>query len=211
MRRCWRRNGCWRCGGGCCPRRWRLVTLVADVENGGPDGTAVVQRIVPVNQPSPKQAAVFSSFTWSRPTCGPIPPCAASHFASRPDCDGTGQPLHQHFAQFAGADLAEALVRSRAPKIYVCNLAIQPGETDNYSVADHVNTILDHIPANFLDIVLANDNLTVPPDTGGGHTIFVKPVAPESVKMITADLVDEARPWRHDSIKLAQAILRALD
>ena len=108
------------------------------------------------------------------------------------------------------SDLAEALQHARAPKIYICNLAIQPGETDNYSVADHVDALLQHISTPFLDVVLANDNLAVPPETGGGQTIYVKPIAPKQVKMITADLVDESRPWRHDSSKLARAVLNLL-
>ncbi len=107
-------------------------------------------------------------------------------------------------------DLARALQHARAPKIYICNLAIQPGETDNYTVADHVDAILQHLPTNILDIVLANDNLSVPPQTGGGHTVYVEPVAPAEVRMITADLVDEKRPWRHDSDKVARAILKLL-
>ncbi|MCB8986592.1 MAG: YvcK family protein [Ardenticatenaceae bacterium] len=108
------------------------------------------------------------------------------------------------------ADLATALQHARAPKVYICNLAIQPGETDNYTVADHVKAILQHLPTNFLDIVLANDNLSVPPQTGGGHTLYVQPDAPDGVRMITADLVDEKRPWRHDSEKVARAVIDLL-
>ncbi len=107
-------------------------------------------------------------------------------------------------------DLAAALSHARAPKIYICNLAIQPGETDNYSVADHVDALLQHISTPFLDAVLANNNLTVPPDTGGGQTVYVAPVASPKVKMITADLVDASHPWRHDSAKLAQVIMNLL-
>jgi uncharacterized cofD-like protein len=107
-------------------------------------------------------------------------------------------------------DLAEALQYARAPKVYVCNLATQPGETDDYTVADHVEAIRQHLPNNFLDIVLANNNLSLPPQTGGGQTVYVKPVAPAEVMMVTADLVDEKRPWRHDSDKLARAVLNLL-
>ena len=107
-------------------------------------------------------------------------------------------------------DLAQALQRSRALKVYVCNLATQPGETDNYTVADHVNTILQHTPAHVLDVVLANDNLSIPPETGGGHTVYVQPVESAQVEMLTADLVDVAHPWRHDSVKLAAAIIGLL-
>jgi uncharacterized cofD-like protein len=107
-------------------------------------------------------------------------------------------------------DLAAALQHTRARKLYVCNLAIQPGETDNYSVADHVATILQHMPTGCLDMVLANSNLSIPPERGGGHTIFVQPDPPPDIPMIVADLVDEQRPWRHDSAKLAQAVINLL-
>lgn len=107
-------------------------------------------------------------------------------------------------------DLAEALLYARAPKIYICNLATQPGETDNYSVADHVATLFQHIPTGCLDMVVANDNLSIPPTQGGGNTIYVQLTPPDNLPMVTADLVDEARPWRHDGAKLAQAVMRLL-
>jgi len=107
-------------------------------------------------------------------------------------------------------DLAEALRHARAPKVYICNLATQPGETDNYTVADHVATLFEHIPTGCLDLVIANDNLSIPPDRGGGNTIYVQLTPPENLRMQTADLVDEARPWRHDGAKLAQVVMRLL-
>ncbi len=107
-------------------------------------------------------------------------------------------------------DLSEALRHTRAKKIYICNLATQPGETDNYSVADHVATLFQHIPTGCLDMVIANDNLSIPPDRGGGNTIYVQLTPPKELPMVTADLVDEARPWRHDGAKLAQVVMRLL-
>ena len=108
------------------------------------------------------------------------------------------------------ADLAQALQRTLAPKVYVCNLAVQPGETDNYTVADHYDVIADHVGAGCVDVVLANDNLTISPQTGGGQTVFVEPIMPDGANMVTADLVDEQRPWRHDSQKLGAAVMRFL-
>jgi uncharacterized cofD-like protein len=189
------------------PSTLELVTLVADVEVVGTDGTAVVQRIVGESA-IPKARGRIQELYLEPGNVKAYPPVLQAIFQADLIVIGPGSLYTSILPNLLVSDLAEALVYSQAPKIYVCNLAIQPGETDNYSVADHVDAILDYIPANFLDVVLANDNLSIPPDTGGGHTIFVEPVAPSSVKMITADLVDEARPWRHDSIKLAQAILR---
>jgi len=41
-------------------------------------------------------------------------------------------------------ELARAIARSQATKIYVCNVMTQPGETDSYTVADHIEAILEH-------------------------------------------------------------------
>ncbi|MBE9097736.1 gluconeogenesis factor YvcK family protein [Tychonema sp. LEGE 07203] len=38
-------------------------------------------------------------------------------------------------------EIAEAIARSEVPRIYVCNIMTQPGETDGYSVADHIRAI----------------------------------------------------------------------
>ncbi len=111
------------------------------------------------------------------------------------------------------SDIAQALRHTRAKRVYACNLATQPGETDNYDVADHVKAIQEHLTGDenrsqpCLDLVLANDNLSVPPGTGGGETEYVLPVPPEGIPMVLADLVDEEQPWRHDSMKLAQELL----
>lgn len=110
--------------------------------------------------------------------------------------------------------IGDALRTTRAPVVHVCNLATQPGETDNYSVADHVEALDLHCP-NAIDFVLANTNTEIPADRGGGHTVFVRPKwppeRPKDCRLIKLDLVDESRPWRHDSEKLASAILAILD
>jgi uncharacterized cofD-like protein len=108
--------------------------------------------------------------------------------------------------------ILSALERTRATKLFVCNLATQPGETDNYTVADHMVAISRHVSKDpskdvfLIDTVLANSNLTIPSDKGGGNTQFVRPEGTIAIPIVTFDLVDEERPWRHDSNKLASAI-----
>ena len=109
------------------------------------------------------------------------------------------------------SDLAEALLHCRAKVAYICNLATQPGETDDYTVADHVDALRKHVTGDFLDVVVANDNFSVPSDAGGGNTQFVPIGSIRGVRLLTRDLVDEARPWRHDSSKLARAVLALLE
>ncbi|MFW5804129.1 MAG: gluconeogenesis factor YvcK family protein [bacterium] len=57
-------------------------------------------------------------------------------------------------------EITEAISKSEARKIYICNIMTQPGETDNYTVSDHVQAILDHSKHKYLpDTVLVNDKL----------------------------------------------------
>lgn len=52
--------------------------------------------------------------------------------------------------------IVDAIQRSNAMKIYVCNVMTQPGETDGYAVTDHVNALLDHAKIG-LQYVLVNN------------------------------------------------------
>ncbi|WP_127498593.1 gluconeogenesis factor YvcK family protein [Paenibacillus glycanilyticus] len=53
--------------------------------------------------------------------------------------------------------LAKAIVESTAVKLFVCNVMTQPGETDGYSVSDHLKAVQDHIGHKLFDYVLVND------------------------------------------------------
>lgn len=106
--------------------------------------------------------------------------------------------------------IADALRATRAYKIYICNIATQPGETTGYTVADHVLALEKHIGRGVFQVVLAND--AYPTANAGENTRYVQP-APENHEVLQRyavrylDLVDAERPWRHDPEKLVGAIM----
>lgn len=107
-------------------------------------------------------------------------------------------------------DIPEAIKSNRGFKLYVCNVATQPGETDHYDCVQHCGAIEKQIGDLLVELVLANDRLD------GELPEGVDPVPPPkngelSVPYYTADLVDEQRPWRHDSNKLAEVIISLLE
>lgn len=107
--------------------------------------------------------------------------------------------------------IAEALRATEAYKVYICNVATQPGETEGYTVADHVIALEQHIGRGVFQTVLANN--VYPQENAGENTHYVQPVSPkheiaQRYEVIYTDLVDEQRPWRHDPNKLAQIILQ---
>ena len=108
-------------------------------------------------------------------------------------------------------DVAQAIAASRATKVYVCNVATQRGETDGYSAGDHVSVLEAHVGAGLFQVVVVNDNLEVDFDAPAGVEVVPVDVRPDAgYRVITADLVDRARPWLHDSDKLARALLDLL-
>lgn len=106
--------------------------------------------------------------------------------------------------------IAEALRASNAYVVYVCNVATQPGETDGFSVAEHVSALERHVGRGVIQAVLANNAY---PSTNAGITNYVQPV-PEHHDILKryeiryADLTDDKRPWRHDPQKLVAAVLQ---
>lgn len=55
-------------------------------------------------------------------------------------------------------EIAEEIEKSNAKKLYICNVMTQPGETDGFTVSDHVKTILNHVEnRKIIDTVLVNN------------------------------------------------------
>ena len=55
--------------------------------------------------------------------------------------------------------LVKAINQAKAPKMYVCNLFTQPGETDDFSVYDHVAYLEKYLGKENLDVVIANNTI----------------------------------------------------
>lgn len=55
-------------------------------------------------------------------------------------------------------DITAAIKVSHAMKIYICNLITQAGETDNYSVEDHIKAIEDHSSKRLFTLTICNNN-----------------------------------------------------
>ena len=112
-------------------------------------------------------------------------------------------------------DLRIAFQESAAMKLYISNVATQHGETDHFSVQDHVRVIGDHIGGLPFDAVVANNNSKARLPRGWNsepvrveHTRDKSDTA-HTLRIIEADIVDTGNRYRHDSAKLADAIMTA--
>ena len=99
--------------------------------------------------------------------------------------------------------------------VYVCNVMTQPGETDGHSAADHLGVLCRHGAAGMIDDVLVNDtpvskDLAAAYRAEGAAPVAVddEALAAQGVRVVHARLAREGDFFRHDSAKLADAILR---
>jgi uncharacterized cofD-like protein len=103
--------------------------------------------------------------------------------------------------------LVEAVRASKATKVYICNVATQPGETDGFTVLDHVRAIEHHTGPGLFDIVIANN--AFPPTSSVNYVTHEPPSNGymPTYRIYETSLVDDQKPWRHSPVRLAQAIM----
>ena len=54
-------------------------------------------------------------------------------------------------------EILEAMARSKGKIMYVCNMVTQPGETDDFTVSDHIKLLNQYLGQRKVDVVLANN------------------------------------------------------
>ena len=119
---------------------------------------------------------------------------------------GPGSLYTSLVANLLVPDLIEALRASRAYKFYICNVATQPGETDEFTCEDHVEVLDRQIGAHIFDLVICNHS-TRGELPNGVQWVSVNPLRESGYPIYQADLLDEEHPLRHDSTKLAKAVM----
>lgn len=113
--------------------------------------------------------------------------------------------------------IGDAICRSKAVKIYICNVMTQPGETDEYTASMHVKAIMDHAGRNAVDYVIVNST-PVPEDLKqkyaetGAYPVVVDDDALNQlgVGIIKADLITSKDAIHHDPKKLCDSVMRVV-
>ncbi len=111
--------------------------------------------------------------------------------------------------------IQKALFQTSATKVFICNVATQHGETDNFSVADHIETLERHTGKGILNVVLANNNIA--PSLPEAWQSTAVPIsndelrAFEGLRLGKAGVVAGEKRYRHDPEKLAATLMRLYD
>ncbi|AKL96706.1 putative protein UPF0052 [Clostridium aceticum] len=115
-------------------------------------------------------------------------------------------------------NITEAIRRSNNKTVYISNIMTQPGETDGYSVMDHVNAILEHCPKLVIDYVIANDGEVFDGayykyQQEGASIVKItekdrEDLKNKGIKFIESNLVEIKKDYvRHDAVQLSKIIV----
>lgn len=109
--------------------------------------------------------------------------------------------------------VTRAIKESSAIKLYVSNLMTEPGQTDNYSVSDHLQAIIDHCGQGVVDYCLYDTGEIIPEiikkyNIEGQDVVEQNIEKVKGVKFLQRDLaVVKERYIRHDSDLVAKSII----
>lgn len=127
---------------------------------------------------------------------------------------GPGSLYTSVLANLLVPGVATAIRESKARKVYICNVMTQPGETDGYTAADHLQAIDEHVGSGIFDLVVVNNNFDIPASLLDKyrHEGSV-PVLPDverltqmGVDILSGSLMSHHELVRHDSEELAKII-----
>jgi uncharacterized cofD-like protein len=110
--------------------------------------------------------------------------------------------------------ITRAIVRSNSPRIYVCNVMTQSGETDGYTAFDHIQALLSHTHPYLIDHCILNTS--TPPkhilsryESEGAFPVFADSdkIRNLGIETIEDNIISTTNYVRHNPIKLAKIIM----
>lgn len=116
-------------------------------------------------------------------------------------------------------EISSELIKSSAIKIYVSNIMTQPGETDNYDVADHIKAINKHVGGSIVDYVVINveelsEELMIKYKEESSRLVEINE---EKIRALGSDIIkgnlvkiNEKGLVRHDSEELAAIVIETI-
>lgn len=146
----------------------------------------------------------------------PNPPAAPKVLQAIRQADillfGPGSLYTSVIVNFLVDGVVEAIKASKSYKIYIANIMTQPGETSGYKLSDHIAAIEKHSYKGILDFVLVNkagipEKIARRYKKQGANQVVIDKT---SVKTVKENLFSDELYARHDSAKLAKAIIKLI-
>lgn len=131
----------------------------------------------------------------------------------------TGSLLTSIAPHLINKDVVATIKASPASIMYICNLFTQPGETDGFTVSNHIETLESYLGAGSIDVVIANDSLMdknlikiyQTKEQKDQVILDTEKLKTKNIQVIKDNLAKiEDGVYRHDSLKTAYQIFSYL-
>ncbi len=133
-------------------------------------------------------------------------------------CIGPGSVFTSVIPNLLVPGLAEAIMASPSPKVYICNVMTQPGESEGLSASAHANSILRILEKRVIDYVLVNvaqpsADLIERYETVNQHLVEadLDQLRKNGFRPLPGDYISESDFVRHDPVKVAARLMKLLE
>ncbi len=197
------------------------VTLIAELEDG---------RTIEGETNIVESRAHIKRLRLSKDCCRPLPETLDAIHHADVITIGPGSLYTSLIPNLLIDGMVDAMRRSRALKVYICNIMTQPGETEGFSVEDHLRTLFEYSPGLQLDYVIVNSSpireelrekyladgaaqvhfdsiLESSMSDGVQEIVNISSASVSQFRIICRDVLNENGVVRHDPNKLARLLL----
>lgn len=130
-------------------------------------------------------------------------------------CIGPGSVFTSIIPNLLVPGIVEAIRRSKAVKVYICNVMTQPGESDSFTASEHVTAVQIHAKARVFDYILLNSAVPSPhllERYNESGQFFVEPdvdrIRAMGFKVIQGEFISDTDVVRHDSLRVAATLIK---
>lgn len=190
------------------PTTLDTVTLCARMEDG---------RVIRGESSIPRANGVIQQVYLDPPGAKPTPEVLSNLRLADAVVLGPGSLFTSVIPNLLVEGVEDVLRQLTVPKIYVCNVMTQPGETDGFGAADHLEALEKHIGAGLVDTIVVNIATPSEEMVKLYEEAGAEPVDPQldrlermGVKVVGANLLSDRDVVRHDSDRLATALIDLL-
>ena len=182
------------------------------------DGTRVLGKAELLNKISERNSPIEKLFLIPE-RCEPAPEVIRSIKEADVIVIGPGSLYMGILPILLIREIADAIKKSKATKIFISNIMTEPGQTDNYSVSDYVHVIEEHIGKGLFDYCIVSDSDIMPEyirryNQNGSDVVDIDKhiLKNMNLNLIVDDLsvVDETNLIHHDPVKLAKSIVKII-
>lgn len=133
------------------------ITICAELMDG-----TVIERKDKIPEIVSEKIELINRIYISPSNCRPAPGVIEAIQEAEAIIIGPGSLYTNVLPNLLVKNVSKAIKESKAIKMYISNIMTEPGQTDNYSLSDHIRAIKSHVGDGVFDYCLADEGYVVP-------------------------------------------------